>query len=56
MSSLGCFILKYIKPYDNGSELLQGIPPDDLCKTSNLFWSSDSNGVESCWTEVGKKG
>lgn len=56
MSPLGYFILKYIKPSNNRSELLQGISSDDLVKTLNLFLSSGSSGMESCWTTVGKEG
>lgn len=36
MSPLGCFIVKYIKPNDSGSELLQGISSDDVLKTKSF--------------------
>lgn len=36
MSPLGCFIVKYIKPSDSGSELLQGISSDDMPKTKSF--------------------
>lgn len=36
MSPLGCFIVRYIKPNDSGSELLQGISSDDVLKTKSF--------------------
>lgn len=36
MSPLSCFIVRYIKPSDSGSELLQGISSDDMLKTKSF--------------------
>lgn len=36
MSALGCFTVRYIKPSDSGSELLQGISSDDVLKTKSF--------------------
>lgn len=36
MSPLGCYVVKYIKPSDSGSEHLQGISSDGVLKTKSF--------------------